>query len=66
MRVTVNGGAREIAEGTTVADVVADLDADRAGSAVAVNGDVVARGGWAARALADEDRVEVLAAVQGG
>jgi sulfur carrier protein len=66
MTVTVNGTARDVGDGTTVADVVASLGADRSGAAVAVNGDVVSRGTWASRALTDGDRVEVLGAVQGG
>jgi sulfur carrier protein len=64
--VTVNGERSEVPDGTTVADVVARLGAGNAGSAVAVNSDVVARRRWPSRTLADGDRVEVLAAVQGG
>lgn len=68
MRVTVNGEPRELAGPTTVADLVADYTrgAPPRGVAVAVNADVVPRSGWAARALAAGDRVEVLTAVQGG
>ncbi len=66
MRVTLNGESREVPEGLSLADVVAQLiDAPR-GIAVAVNATVVPRGGWAATNLADDDRIEVLTAVQGG
>jgi sulfur carrier protein len=64
--ITVNGEARDADAGTTVADVIAGIGADRAGSAVAVNGDVVSRTVWPARTLADGDRVEVLGAAPGG
>jgi sulfur carrier protein len=64
--VTVNGVRREVAEGTTLAAVVASLSAAPSGVAAAVNETVVPRGRWAATALADGDRVEVLTAVQGG
>jgi sulfur carrier protein len=66
MNVTVNGTARDLADGTTLAEVVADLTSAPSGVAVAVNDTVVPRGDWARTVLADRDRVEVLTAVQGG
>jgi sulfur carrier protein len=68
MTVTVNGEPRTVDPGTTVADLVADLgrDPQRAGTAVARNGEVLPRGAWTATALADGDHVEVLSAMQGG
>jgi sulfur carrier protein len=68
MTVTVNGEPRTVVPGTTVADLVADLgrDPQRAGTAVARNGEVLPRGTWTATALADGDHVEVLSAMQGG
>jgi sulfur carrier protein len=66
MNVIVNGAARELAEGTTLAEVVAELTAAPTGVAVAVNDSVVPRGAWATTVLDDRDRVEVLTAVQGG
>ena len=67
VRVSINGESRELATGTTVADVVAALGpAARRGIAVAVNDDVVPRADWPGTVLADADRVEVLTAVQGG
>lgn len=64
--VTINGEARELAEGTTVATLVAGLDSDGRGVAVAVNREVVSRGQWAGTHLRPGDRVEVLGAAQGG
>jgi sulfur carrier protein len=66
MNVTVNGAARELAPGTTLAQVVVELTTAAAGVAVAVNDAVVPRGAWTSTVLADHDRVEVLTAVQGG
>jgi sulfur carrier protein len=67
VNVIVNGVARELRSRTTVAELVAELtSARRAGIAVAVNGEVVPRGEWDSVALGDDDRVEVLDAVQGG
>lgn len=39
---------------------------DRRGVAVAVNGEVVPRAGWDARALHAGDEVEIIEATQGG
>ena len=67
MQVALNGSRREVADGTTVADAVALLLGDRParGVAVAVDDDVVCRDDWDT-VLADGQRVEVIAAVQGG
>ncbi|GGP77633.1 thiamine biosynthesis protein ThiS [Streptosporangium pseudovulgare] len=66
MNVTINGVARELPSGATVAEAVKTLTETRNGVAVAVNGEVVSRGAWDSTALADADAVEVLTAVQGG
>ena len=66
MTVYVNGEAYDVAAGTTVADLAATHGADRRGCAVAVDGDVVPRGQWAAAELHDGQRVEIVRAVQGG
>jgi sulfur carrier protein len=64
--VWVNGKRRELADGAAVADALAALGLPPAGVAVAVDGEVVPKGRWAATPLADGARVEVLTAVQGG
>lgn len=68
MIVSVNGSERELAQGATVASLVAELGAraDGRGVAVAVNGDVVPRSVWEDTALTEGVRIEVLIAVQGG
>ena len=68
MNVTVNGQARELAPGATVAAVVQSLSVgpDARGVAVAVDGEVVRRGEWSSVALADGSRIEVLGAIGGG
>jgi sulfur carrier protein len=66
MNVMVNGEARALDDGTTVA-VLAALVLDRPkGVAVAVNGEVVPRSAWPTTPLRDADRVEVVTARQGG
>lgn len=66
IKVRLNGETRELPDGTTTAQAVAELTAFGTGVAVAVNGDVVPRGSWAATRLWDGDQVEVVTAVQGG
>ena len=64
--IQVNGAPADVAPGTTVAALVRTLDAPDRGVAVAVDGEVVPRGEWEATEVADEARVEVVMAVQGG
>ena len=66
MQVTVNGDAMDLADGATVADVVAARVEDRRRVAVARNGEVVPRSAWPATSLAAGDAVEVLVAAAGG
>ncbi len=64
--VTVNGTTAELAPGTTLGALVDAHVPDRRGVAVALDGAVVPRGDWDATTLADEQRVELVGAVQGG
>jgi sulfur carrier protein len=63
----VNGAESDaVAPGATIAELLEALDVPDRGVAVAVEAEVVPRGEWATFAVADEARVEVLIAVQGG
>jgi sulfur carrier protein len=66
--IVLNGERTEMASGETVIAVLArvGLSADARGVAVAVDGEVVPRGAWETFALAQDARVEVLSAMQGG
>ena len=64
--IRVNGDPCELAPGTTVAELLSAIDAPDRGVAVAIDGEVVPRGRWDATAIADEAKVEVVMAVQGG
>jgi sulfur carrier protein len=68
LTVTLNGEEHELPDGATVVDAVRAVGAptDGRGVAAAVEGEVVPRGEWDARALVAHERVEVLQAVQGG
>jgi len=66
MRARVNGVERDLADGATVADVLAALGVPAAGVAVAMNGAVVPRGTYRHTIVDDGAVLEVLTAVQGG
>lgn len=66
MNALVNGVRRELADGTTVTDLLAVLDLASTGTAVAVDGAVVPRAAHPQTVLTDGAVVEVLTAVQGG
>ncbi|PVZ13068.1 sulfur carrier protein ThiS [Actinomycetospora cinnamomea] len=66
MDVWLNDDRRDVPSGTTVAALMAEHGVPERGVAVAVDGAVVPRAAWAATALVEGSRVEVLTAVQGG
>lgn len=63
---TVNGQDRELAEGTTVADLIAELGLDPRMLAVERNLELVPRAQHSATELAAGDRIEVVTLVGGG
>ena len=66
MTIVVNGQARAVAPGDTVADVVRAWCASPTGIAVARNREVVPRSEWARTALAASDVLEIVTAAAGG
>jgi sulfur carrier protein len=68
MDVIVNGKKTGCRDGATVSELLTALDIpdDAAGVAVAVNEAVVPRLRWNETRLSQNDRVEVIHAVQGG
>ena len=66
MNVTVNGEQTDLAEGITLADIVATRLRTDKGVAAAVDGEVAPKGTWSAFVLRDGQAIELLTAVQGG
>jgi sulfur carrier protein len=66
--VTINGESVELPKGATVRDAVREAGAEPRGRgvAVAVDGEVVPRSQIETRPLEPGQRVEVVAAIQGG
>jgi thiazole synthase len=66
LRLTVNGEKRAAAPGTTVFGLLTAMGVDPARVAVERNEDVVPRKTWSEAALADGDKIEIVAFVGGG
>jgi sulfur carrier protein len=68
MKVELNGEPLELPEGAGVEDAIARSGAGGRGRgvAVAIDGEVVPRTEWAQTKLSEGQRIEVVAAVQGG
>ena len=66
MNIRLNGENRELPPEVTVADLLAGLELDRHGIAVAVDRQVVPRAEHASTRLRDGADVEVIRAVGGG
>ena len=66
LRLTVNGEAAECRRGTTVAALLATMDATGKRVAVERNGEIVPRSQHATTALEPGDRLEIVIAVGGG
>ncbi|WP_339514039.1 sulfur carrier protein ThiS [Pseudomonas sp. RL_15y_Pfl2_60] len=66
MRIQLNGEPLELADGQTVAGLIAQLDLTGRRVAVELNLDIVPRSQHANTVLADGDRVEVVHAIGGG
>ncbi len=66
--IILNGEPADVGAGETVAAALRHLGLEipARGVAVAVDGEVVPRAAWESFALAEESRVEVLTAMQGG
>ena len=66
LRVTVNGEAREVEAGTTVARLVEEFAPAPERLAVELNREVLRRALWPETELADGDRLEIVHFVGGG
>lgn len=66
IEVTVNGQPRQVAEGTTVAQLLEQLDVDPRQVVVEVNLQIIKREERASAALAAGDAVEIVRFVGGG
>jgi sulfur carrier protein len=66
MTVTLNGSRHEIAEGSTLDQLVAVLSLPDGGVALAMNSEVIPRSEWAGTPVLPDAQVEVVTASKGG
>ena len=66
LRVQVNGEIRDVADHSTLSDLVDELSLAPARIAVELNGEVVRRNNWTETVLSEGDRLEVVHFVGGG
>ena len=66
MEIVLNGQARILEPGTTLAGLVASLGLGRGRMAVEINEEVIPRSEYPAHVLGEGDRVEIVHAVGGG
>ncbi|OGR28350.1 MAG: thiamine biosynthesis protein ThiS [Desulfuromonadaceae bacterium GWB2_53_15] len=66
MQVLLNGTPAEIKEGSTIADLLEQLQIGRERVAVEVNLEIVPKSAYDSHTLATEDRIEIVHFVGGG
>ena len=66
MQITINGTQREVAEGTSIASLLAELELPSPTVAVEVNLELIPRARHAEYRLGEGDRLEVVTLVGGG
>jgi thiamine biosynthesis protein ThiS len=66
MHILLNGEPREVAEDSTLADLLATLELQNRRFAVEINEELIPRSEHAGHALRADDRVEVVQAIGGG
>ncbi|WP_298717219.1 sulfur carrier protein ThiS [uncultured Oceanisphaera sp.] len=66
MRIVLNDEALDLAEGTTLGQLLVELEQDKPGVAVALNQQVVARSQWGVQPLTPNDNITLFHAIAGG
>lgn len=66
MHILLNGEAREVADNTTLTDLVSTLDLSNRRFAVEINEELVPRSEHATHRLQPDDRIEIVQAIGGG
>jgi sulfur carrier protein len=66
VRASINGEERDLPEGATIAQLLAELQAPERGIAVAKNDRVVRRAAFKDECINEGDRIEIIRAVAGG
>lgn len=66
MKIQINGEAQEFELTLTVSELLAKLEQDMAGVAIAINQNIIPQTEWASAQLQDGDQVALFRAIAGG
>lgn len=68
MKIVLNGNEKDVNDGTSLFDLLkqSKIKNGKPGVAVAINNDVISHSEWENIKLKQNDRIEVIRAVQGG
>ena len=68
MKIILNGNEKDVNNGANLLDLLSQskISNDKQGVAVAINEDVISREEWKQIKLKQNDRIEIIQAVQGG
>ncbi len=66
MRVTINGNEQQVADGTTMSQLLDELQLEPVRVAVEINQDLVTRSTFAETVIRDGDHIEIVTFVGGG
>tara|TARA_Y100000031_G_C8064355_1_gene312125 strand:+ start:274 stop:480 length:207 start_codon:yes stop_codon:yes gene_type:complete len=68
VKIILNGNEKDVNNGTNLLDLLSQskISNDKQGVAVAINEDVISREEWKQIKLKQNDRIEIIQAVQGG
>ncbi len=68
MKIIINGQEKNINDETNLYGLMSDLriNSDKPGIAIAKNNDVISKIEWKDTKLKEDDRIEIIQAVQGG
>ncbi len=68
MKIIINGASKNIFDDASLIDLLTELKIsnDKQGMAIALNQDVIPKSKWTLTKIKENDRVEIIQAVQGG
>jgi len=68
VKIILNGNEKDVNDGANLLDLLSQskISNDKQGVAVAINEDVISRKEWKQIKLKQNDRIEIIQAVQGG
>lgn len=66
MKITLNGKPKQLADHSSVLDLLQELRITEKRLAVELNGEIVSRSGYAETALKEADKIEIVHAIGGG